>query len=87
MSDTGGGSALSKPFLCVCGESDWRAYYDVPANQGVELFVGADGSIEEGDYHGDESIDGDPGENLMYICHACGHEIDLAAEEESPEEE
>jgi hypothetical protein len=59
------------PYLCPCGASDWRACYDLPANQGVDLYVGADGTPEEGEYHGDEDIDGDPGPNVMYICQAC----------------
>lgn len=69
---------MSKPFPCPnCGATDqWVAHYKTPESQGVELFLGEDGTPEPGDYDGiTESYD--PDDNEYYQCDACSTYVSL----------
>jgi hypothetical protein len=68
---------MSEPFPCPqCGETVWIAHYQVPESQGIELFIGADGRPEAGEYDGSTKAY-DPEPDDYYQCDHCGAMIDL----------
>jgi hypothetical protein len=67
---------MAGEFPCPkCGASDWQANYMVPASQSIELFLGANGEIEFGEYGGDEEYF-DADSDTSYTCRHCYAEID-----------